>query len=376
MVAEKLEIPTRELSSIPKAPPLGGTVGGTIAISGGLADPERTLAVDGKLGWHGFPTAVGGTGDVAIAVAGNGAALTANVTDGPIAIAATVKRAGDHIDVTAHATGDTPLLPLLPAAVGPKLEAIKTAGGEPELGTLHLDMSATVALLKTATGIAVDRADISGPLAIHGAAFKLPHADRRWHDITLEANGDPHGVRLTKLELHESDAQNPDRKLSATGLFELDRQLKPRRAELEARHVRLAAADRPRARRPAAQRRADGGDGPRGHRAGGPISADGRDRRDAAFARAQVARPPRALAPARDRPDLRRHAVQRARQAAGTAAARAQAELAADQRPRAHPRADPRDQGAVRHHREGRADRDHRRDRASRRAAWSTCSAA
>jgi hypothetical protein len=214
----KLDIPERELSTIPNAPDLGGRVGGSITASG----TPKAITIAGTLGWRGYPTAAGDTGATEIQLAGTPADLAVHVRRDGIDVTSKLVRAGDRTTLTSHFTAaGVPVAQLLPAKLASSLD-----GADP--GLLDWNMDAAVAVIRGPDGVVVEPPVVTGTLSIHHGAFAVPHTTRRWHDIDLEVAGDPAGVRLTKLELHE-DAH---RTVTARGLVSIDH-LHPRRAELD-----------------------------------------------------------------------------------------------------------------------------------------------
>ena len=219
-IDETVELAERPLAELPSLPPalvaLGGTVGGRLHVIG----TPRALTVDGSAGWRGYRTASGGPGETTLALVGSPTKLTATITHGrAVSIVADLTRGDDRIDLRARAHADeTPLLPLLPAfgalSTGPLARA--------DLGRLRWNMSLDLGLATHGTVLTLDRASVDGSLAIRGGAFAIPDSTRRWHDIALELSGDPHGVRLTSLELRESDRQLAERRFHASGLLTLD----------------------------------------------------------------------------------------------------------------------------------------------------------
>ncbi|MEO7731264.1 MAG: translocation/assembly module TamB domain-containing protein [Kofleriaceae bacterium] len=220
---QTLALPDRAIADVP-APAqlvtLGGTVGGRVRVTGTPA----ALRLDGQLGWRGYRSADGGTGALTLAIAGSPTRLTATLTDGAATVVAELTRAADRLDVRAQAhADDLALLPLLPALLPP------IPGSD--AGRLRWDMRGTLGLVRRDAGFALDRATIDGTLAITGASFAIPHTTRRWHDIALSIAGDPAGLRLTRLELHETDPEVADRAVHVSGLLALDR-LRPTRLTL------------------------------------------------------------------------------------------------------------------------------------------------
>ena len=214
-IDQTLALPDHAIADVP-APAqlvaLGGTLGGRVHVTG----PPSALRLDGQLGWRGYRTADGGTGALTLAVAGSPTQLTATLTDGAATIVAEIARTAERVDIHAQAhADDLPLLPLLPALLPPVPNS--------DAGRLRWDMHATIGLVHRETGFALDRSSIDGTLAIAGASFAIPHSTRRWHDIALSIAGDPAGLRLTRLALHESDSEVADRAVQVSGLLALDR---------------------------------------------------------------------------------------------------------------------------------------------------------
>ncbi|HEV7557770.1 MAG TPA: translocation/assembly module TamB domain-containing protein, partial [Kofleriaceae bacterium] len=222
-ITATIDAPERELASIPRAPAdLGGTVSAHLEASG----PPTAIQLAGKLAWRGYRTAAGTTGETTVTLAGTPAHLDAHVDHDGVTITAAIARSDNRVDVQAHiAAADLAILPLLPEKLAAHL-------GDSQLGTLRWNMDAVVGLVRGPDGLVIEPPKLTGTLAIAGGAFALPNTTRRWHDIDLELAGDPRGIRLARLELHESDAHDPDRTLSAHGLVIVDH-LHPQRAELD-----------------------------------------------------------------------------------------------------------------------------------------------
>ncbi len=226
-----IDVPERPLASLAslraKLAELGGTVGGRIAVRG----PAKTPAIDAALAWRGYRTAAGTTGETTLAASGTPAALATTIDHDGLKITADVDRHDpDRIGVRATMrAAKAPILPLLPAMLGAKV-----AGAE--LGTLDWNMDGDFVLVKSAGRLALDRAAVTGTLDVQGGAFAIPHSKRRYHDITLAVAGEPAGIRIKSLALHESDLEKRDRSLSIAGLVALDK--------LHPRHVDLTLAAR------------------------------------------------------------------------------------------------------------------------------------
>ena len=220
VIDEHLEVPERTLAGLPRVPAavvaLGGVIGGHVAVRG----PPSALALDAQIGWRGYQTAGGGEGVTTLALTGTPARLALTVVHaGALTLTADLGHVGDRFTITARtAATDAPLLSLLPALPMFAGEMLRGA----ELGRLRTDLGGTFTIVRGPAGVVVvEEANLTGALAVSGGAFALPHASRRWHDIALELVGDPRGLRLGRLDVHETDAQVPDRTLHASGLLVL-----------------------------------------------------------------------------------------------------------------------------------------------------------
>ncbi|HEU0035249.1 MAG TPA: translocation/assembly module TamB domain-containing protein [Kofleriaceae bacterium] len=228
----QLDIPTRELASLaylrPKLAQLGGTIGGRAIIQGGVAAPH----VDAKLAWAGYRTATGTTSETTLSATGTPAALdVAILHGGKLAITAAIARTPDRITIDSHVRSPkTPLLPLVPAFV---LESTDQNPGE-----LRADLDGRFTLVRTAAGLVIEKAAMTGGLDLDGGEIVLPHTDRHWRDIALHVAAEPGGLRIQSLSLSERDIEKQDRKLTATGLLAWNETLKPQKLTLE-----LAAKD-------------------------------------------------------------------------------------------------------------------------------------
>lgn len=220
-----IAIPERDLATLaylqPKLAELGGKLVGTISVTGTPVAPK----LDATVRVHDYATATGAAGETtltatgtptAIAVAihhGDGIAITADVdlgTKGRVAI--TAKARADH----------APVLAALPAFIAGKVK-----GQDP--GSLSWNMDGTVALVDGKLASAA----VTGTLDVTGAALKLPHTDRRYHDIALAVKAAPTGLTIESLAAHESDVEVADRTLTATGSVTWDSLLHPTAAHLD-----------------------------------------------------------------------------------------------------------------------------------------------
>lgn len=239
-IDQTITVAERPLASLPKVPPtvaaLGGTVGATVRVTGLLPDRSKgpaaldSLKLDGQVVWTGYAMADGSTGETTIGIVGTPTNLKASIDyqRGAVSIVADVARLPDRTDIKATFTAaETPLWPLLPALLGSFDPGARGA----DLGKLAWAMTADLGLAKTPTGTVVDRAVIDGTLDVRDGSLAIPNSTRVWHDIDLQVAGDPDGIRLTKLELHESDRQLANRTLSVSGLVTLAG-AKPQKAEL------------------------------------------------------------------------------------------------------------------------------------------------
>ncbi len=218
---ETVDIPERTFAGLPSVPPallaLGGVIGGRLTVRG----TPPALALDAHLGWHGYRMASGAEGTTTLALTGTLPQLTATVAHAnTLTVTADIGHAGDRFTIAARtAATSAPLLSLLPALPVFADETLRGA----ELGRLTTDLGGAFTVVRGADGVTVvEQAALTGALALTGGAFALPHTDRRWHDIGLALAGEPRGLRLATLDVHESDAQVPDRTLHASGLVVLE----------------------------------------------------------------------------------------------------------------------------------------------------------
>ena len=235
LVDTTIDIPERPLASLAqvrsKLAELGGTIGGRIVAKGSL----KTPSLDARLAWRGYKNAAGTFGETTLAATGTPATPSITINHGgALLVYADIDRSNpDRIAIKARTrSAKTPLLPLLPAS----LAGEKSLGGA-KLGTLHWNMDANLALAKTAAGMQVDLAAITGGLDIVGGSFALPSTRRVYKDIGLAVVAEPAGLRIKSLSVRESDLEKADRTLRVSGLVSLDK-LKAKKVELS-----LAARD-------------------------------------------------------------------------------------------------------------------------------------
>ncbi|HEY4177933.1 MAG TPA: translocation/assembly module TamB domain-containing protein [Kofleriaceae bacterium] len=214
-IDETIAIADRPLGEFPRVSPtlaeLGGTAGGTVHLTG----TPTALAIDANLAWRGYRVASGGTAETTLAITGSPTEIKATIAHAnAVTLKAAITRTPDRTDVVVTARADAPLLSVLPAL--PAFAPMTSAGLD--VGSLHWDMSANIGL----HGKEIDRADVTGTLAVRDASFALPHTGRRWHGIDLELTGDPDGARI-RLEAHEKDRERSDRTLEATGLLAISK---------------------------------------------------------------------------------------------------------------------------------------------------------
>ena len=196
---EVLTLPEHELAQLPLPPRvarLGGRAAGSARITGTLLAPRLHAAAT----WRGYPI-LGGLGAAELELAGTPTQLSATVTSGPLSLLATITRAGEHIAVetTLHAD-PSPLDAMVPTALLPDLHGVRP-------GTLRSDLSAKLALVVRDEQVTLEDVAISGSLTVKGGGFAVPNSGRRWHDLELELAGEPGGVRLTRLAVHEDAAR-------------------------------------------------------------------------------------------------------------------------------------------------------------------------
>lgn len=227
---EVLVVPDHELAHLPLVTPqiarLGGTLGGSATITGTPFAPHVRAA----FAWRGYPI-ISGLGTTELTLAGTPLHLEANVTSGPLAIHSSITRAGDHLAVETLIHADpAPVAAMVPASLVPDLHGVQP-------GTLRSDLSVKLALVLNGKKLSLEDLDVTGSLSIKEGAFAIPNTDRRWHDLELELEGTPDGVKLTQLSAHE----DPARSLQISGFFAVKKAhdaagalvLEPDRAHLE-----------------------------------------------------------------------------------------------------------------------------------------------
>lgn len=220
-VDETVTLADRPLAELPSVPPKLAALGGVVSARVHVTGMSRAPVLDGTVAWRGYQTASGDPGETTLALAGTPTRLTATLSHGHGAatIVAEIERGADRIDVHARAhADDTALLPLVPALATVPEAARATASS----GKLRWDMRADLGLARSGNAYKLDRAIVDGSLALRAGEFQIPNSTRRWHDLALEITGDPHGLRLAALDVHESDAKVADRRLHASGLLTIE----------------------------------------------------------------------------------------------------------------------------------------------------------
>lgn len=211
-----IAIPERAVASLamlrPTLASLPGTIGGTVTVKGAV----KTPALDAQLAWRGYTMASTKPGETLVRATGSPARLVAVIDHGPLHITADVERASTTKIHAALRAKPSPLGDVIPAFV--KLPPA-------ELGMLATNLDADLVL---AAG-KLEALALAGTLDVTGAAVAIPKTKRRYHDITMSIAGEPNGVAIKKLELHETDQQ--ERRLDITGHLALDK-AKPRRLDL------------------------------------------------------------------------------------------------------------------------------------------------
>jgi len=233
MVDATIDIPERPLASLAvvraKLAELGGTIGGRIVAKG----PIKAAELDAKLAWRGYKNAAGTYGETTLAATGTAANPSVTINHGnALLVYADIDRSNpERIAIKARTrSAKTPLLPLLPASIAGKV-------GGAKLGTLQWNMDGNIVLARTATGMQIDLAAITGGLDVTGGSLRLPGSKRVYKDIGLAVVAEPAGLRVQSLTVHESDLEKADRSLKVSGLVSLDK-LKARKVDLS-----LAARD-------------------------------------------------------------------------------------------------------------------------------------
>jgi len=118
----------------------------------------------------------------------------------------------------------TALESLMPAALIGKLAGINA-------GVLNWNMSADVALAKTAGVTAIEKLDVQGILEVANASLQLPGSERSYRDVSFKVRAEKAGIRLERLSARESDSTNSGRRFDASGFVAI-KNLKPESATL------------------------------------------------------------------------------------------------------------------------------------------------
>ncbi|MFT3697485.1 MAG: translocation/assembly module TamB domain-containing protein [Kofleriaceae bacterium] len=213
-----IDLPDRDLSTLPNVPPkllaVGGRVGGKIVVSGTPAAPKFSAS----LRWTGYTLANGSPGETKIDLAGTREKIDAMIDHGPLAIAAQIDvgkiepgvKPPVSIVARIHAP-PTSLLALVPKPLLPDLHGA-------DIGTFESDLKITAKLPDK--DIALD-----GGLALRNGSFEKN--GRKLSDITVELAGDHSALKIVGISAHEGD-----RTFAAHGSVALDHG-KPTTASLD-----------------------------------------------------------------------------------------------------------------------------------------------
>ena len=247
-LAFTLELPRHTLKELASLAPgldkFPGSLGGQFQVGGVVKEP--TLL--GGLTYEGFTALDGDPGQVAVLIdagletIGLDVALGAHSSSdvAPVGISVDLNRrslltaltgTGEGFDVTlsTHAS-KVPLKRLVPNF------ALDTGVLEAD-GNLNLDLGGTLAMLMVESELDGSRkpkladARFSGGIGLQDGVIGLPGTGRSFHDVQFVLKALPTAIALERLEVHETDLQQSDRFIKASGEVELDG-LEPGKAAL------------------------------------------------------------------------------------------------------------------------------------------------
>ena len=222
----------------PKLERFLGSVGGAIHLGGTLKAPTA----QGEIALDDFTTASGEPGRALLDLNAGSERLEVGVKLGP-------KSDESPLAIRVHADR-TALLELLRKKEGDASAAVtvearaqrkplgslvpKLTRDFPETGargTLDWDMKADLTLASSDGVRRMAEATLLGELSITQASVPLPKSKRRYDGVELAIRATREALRIDKLELHESDREKKDRRLTIKGHLPWNN-LRPERVEL------------------------------------------------------------------------------------------------------------------------------------------------
>lgn len=250
-----VELPRHRLSEWaalrPKLERFLGSVGGAIHLGGTLKAPTA----QGEIALDDFTTASGEPGRAALNVNAGSELLELGVKLGsksdadPLALLVRADRSS-LLDLLRKKEGEASATVTVEARAQRKpLGSLvpKLTRDFPETGakgTVDWDMKAEVALAASDGVRRLADATLLGELSLSKGSVPVPKSTRRYDGVELAIRATREALRIDQLELHESDREKKDRRLSIKGQLPWSR-LRPERVELtvDARDFLLFGSD-------------------------------------------------------------------------------------------------------------------------------------
>lgn len=221
-----ITIPDRALTSLtPWLPALQGAPGnlsGKISLRG----PITRISLDGGLALQDLPVADGSMARADLKLSGSplqlsarlearpasGEGLFVEARTSPLVLAGATKNGGTF-PVTVTISGKDARLSTLipPTSITRALE-----------GIVNSDLQAKLEMQVGPTGIRPEKVTFNGALHVQDGTFQIPGSTRALRTLGLQLVGEENVLKLQKLEAHESDLEQSDRSLLATGQIAWD----------------------------------------------------------------------------------------------------------------------------------------------------------
>lgn len=221
-----LTIPERALASlapwVPKLDKAPGKLAGKIELRG----PAARTSLQGGITLQELPTADGSMAQAALTLSGSPLQLSARLDARPasgegLSIEArtptltllNAKRKGGTFPVSVAITGQGARLSTLipPTSITRAIE-----------GTVDSDLRAQIDVTSGEGGTRPTRVAFQGDLKLRDGSFKMPDSSRVLRNLGLQLVGDGATLELRQLEAHESDREQPDRAIRASGRASFD----------------------------------------------------------------------------------------------------------------------------------------------------------
>jgi hypothetical protein len=233
-----LTVPERALASLaPWAPKLDqapGKLSGKIELRG----PAPRASLQGGISLRDLPTADGSLARAELTLSGSPLQLGARLDARP------AQGEGLSIDIrtptlallNARSRGGTFPVSLAVNGQGARLSTLipPTSLTRAVEGTVDSDLRAQIDVTSADGVTRPSKVAFQGELKLQEGSFKVPSSSRVLRGLGLLLTGDGASLRLQKLEAHESDREQPDRSILASGQVAFDG-ISPREATLDLR---------------------------------------------------------------------------------------------------------------------------------------------